>query len=119
MTATALGVLVRPNLISFGDDSRATARAFDPKTLAFAESNDVQLGGFFGARYQKSLERLSKEPIDSVDFVLDDVNFNQKRRFYNYSGDISGRYLEVASLTSTKDTPTTAFLPKVIDEIVQ
>lgn len=121
LLSTALLSAVRPDLL-FADaipEFVPKSGAFDGQTLSFAASNDVGFGGFFGARYAKSLERLSKEPIDNVPFVLDDVNFNQKRRFFNYSGDISGRYIEVASLTSRPDKPTTAILPEVIDEIVQ
>ena len=123
MLATALLSAVRPDLL-FADG--ASSVPFVPKTgafggekLVFAASNDVGWGGFLGARYQKSLDRLSQEPIDKVDFVLADVNFNQERRFTNYSGDISGRYIEIASLASRPDRPVTPILPQVIDEIVQ
>lgn len=123
MLATALLSAVRPDLL-FADG--ASAVPFVPKTgafgnekLVFAASNDVGWGGFLGARYQKSLERLSQEPIDKVDFVLADVNFNQERRFTNFSGDISGRYIEIASLASRPDRLVAPILPRVIDEIVQ
>ncbi len=123
MLATALLSAVRPDLL-FADG--ASSVPFVPKTgafggekLVFAASNDVGWGGFLGARYQKSLDRLSQEPIDKVDFVLADVNFNQERRFTNYSGDISGRYIEIASLASRPDRPVTPILTDVIDEIVQ
>ncbi|MBR4103948.1 MAG: glycoside hydrolase family 127 protein [Thermoguttaceae bacterium] len=123
LLATALLSAVRPDLL-FADG--ASSVPFVPKTgafggekLVFAASNDVGWGGFLGARYQKSLDRLSQEPIDKVDFVLADVNFNQERRFTNYSGDISGRYIEIASLASRPDRPVTPILPQVIDEIVQ
>ncbi|MCF0235099.1 MAG: glycoside hydrolase family 127 protein, partial [Thermoguttaceae bacterium] len=119
LLSTALLATVRPDLLLADDALTLEPGAFGGQTLTFAHSNDVGFGGFLGARYTKSLERLAKEPVDKVDFVLDDVNFNQKRRFYNYSGDISGRYLEVCALTSRKDKPTTPILPQVIDEIVQ
>ncbi|MBR5627483.1 MAG: glycoside hydrolase family 127 protein, partial [Thermoguttaceae bacterium] len=125
LLSTAILSLVRPDLLFANNDVICDARAtavpgtFAGKTLSFAVSNDVGFGGFFGARYAKSLKRLSEEPIDKVDFILADVNFNQDRRFTNYSGDISGRYIEVASLTSRKDKPTTPILEQVIDEIVQ
>lgn len=118
LLSTALLALVRPDLLSASAQEEVGAD-FNRLNLLFAKSNDVQFKGFFGARYQKSLDRLGEEPIDKVNFVLDDVNFNQKRRFYNYSGDISGRYIEVGSLTSLKDKPTTKILLEVIDEIVQ
>ena len=119
LKSTALLALVRPSLLLAEERDALSSASTSGAKLFFSSSNDVKLGGYFGTRYKQSLERLSKAPIDSIDFVLDDVNFNQKRRFYNYSGDISGRYLEVASLTSTKDAPTTPIITKVVDEIVQ
>ena len=113
IASTALLAMVRPDLLVAEESSGAVIKDFSRKNLTFTQSNDVVLGGFFGTRYRKSLERLSKEPIDVVDFVIDDVNFNQKRRFFNYSGDISGRYIEICSLASTKDKPVTAILPEV------
>lgn len=123
MASTALLALVRPELLlksekqALGEE--IVQQVFDRSKLTFAHSNDVGFAGFLGTRYKQSLDRLCSQPIDNVPFVLDDVNFNQKRRFYNFSGDISGRYIEVASLTSTKDNPITPILPQVIDEIVQ
>ena len=119
IASTALLAMVRPDLLVAEESSEAVVKDFSRTNLTFTQSNDVNLGGFFGTRYRKSLERLSKEPIDVVDFVIDDVNFNQKRRFFNYSGDISGRYIEICSLASTKDKPVTAILPEVIDELVK
>ncbi len=119
MAATALLAMVRPDLLLADEAANVAEAGFVRENLTFAQSNDVLFGGFFGSRYQQSLKRLSEEPIDKIEFVLDDVNFNQKRRFFNYSGDISGRYIEVASLTSTKDNPTTPIIHQVIDEIVQ
>ncbi|MGI6401053.1 MAG: beta-L-arabinofuranosidase domain-containing protein [Thermoguttaceae bacterium] len=119
MASTALLACVRPDLILAEETKNAAQAAFSRNDLIFSASNDVQWGGFFGTRYQKSLDRLSQEPIDNVDFIIDDVNFNQQRRFFNYSGDISGRYIEICSLASTKDKLTTAILPEVIDELVK
>ncbi|MBQ9873866.1 MAG: glycoside hydrolase family 127 protein [Thermoguttaceae bacterium] len=123
IASTALLSLTRPDLLAQSGANlwaEELAKApFDRAKLAFAASNDVGFAGYFGTRYKQSLDRLCARPIDNAPFVLDDVNFNQKRRFYNYSGDISGRYIEVASLTSTKEKPTTPILPQIVDEIVQ
>lgn len=119
MASTALLALARPVLTVAEEQTEGVADEFSRANLSFSASNDVALGGFFGTRYRKSLERLSKEPIDKVDFVLDDVNFNQKRRFYNFSGDVSGRYIEICSLASTKDKPITPIILEVVDQIVQ
>ena len=119
IATTALAAVSRPFLLVADEQTDAVVKDFSRANLTFTQSNDVNLGGFFGTRYRQSLERLSKEPIDVVDFVIDDVNFNQKRRFFNYSGDISGRYIEICSLASTKDKTVTAILPEVIDELVK
>ncbi len=115
IATTALAAVSRPFLLVADEQTDAVVRTFSRTNLTFTQSNDVNLGGFFGTRYRQSLERLSKEPIDVVDFVIDDVNFNQKRRFFNYSGDISGRYIEICSLASTNYKTVTAMLPEVID----
>ncbi|MDO5554772.1 MAG: hypothetical protein Q4G68_13520 [Planctomycetia bacterium] len=47
------------------------------------------------------------------------VNFHQKGWFTNFSGDISGCFLEVASLGTTQAKPTSEFLPDVLREITQ
>ena len=91
IASAALLSIVRPDLaLKGGAQSWAEETvAFNRANLTFAPSNDVGFAGFFGTRYKQSLDRLASQPIDNVPFVLDDANFNQKRRFYNYSGDIS------------------------------
>ncbi len=54
-------------------------------------------------RIQLSVDRLTDpiaHPAFTYDFLLADVRLNpaDPRRFYNFSGDLSGRYLEVMSL---------------------
>jgi hypothetical protein len=66
--------------------------------------------------YDMGLERLTKPPFDK-NFILADVNFNQKRWFTNFSGDISGRFIEVASDVSSADKPWPEVLPALLDEI--
>jgi hypothetical protein len=68
--------------------------------------------------YDMGLERLNKAPFNK-DFILADVNFNQKRWFTNFSGDISGRFIEVTSDVSTPDKPWPEVLPALLDEIGQ
>ncbi len=57
----------------------------------------------FDHRMQMTLDRLTGSdfsPVFTSDFILADVSLdpNYPRRFYNFSGDLSGRYLEVMSL---------------------
>ncbi len=76
----------------------------------------TRLAGDPGTSYDMGLERLTKPPFDK-DFILADVNFNQKRWFTHFSGDISGRFIEVASDVSTPDKPWPEVLPVLLDEI--
>ena len=60
--------------------------------------------GEFDKRVAMALDRLtgrSYQPFFTEDFVLADVNINKDnpRRFYNFSGDLSGRYIEVIAMT--------------------
>ena len=64
------------------------------------EANDQ---GEFNRRMEMAYERLTKNryaPVFTEDFILADVRLNSKypRRFSNFSGDLSGRYIEVMSL---------------------
>ncbi len=59
--------------------------------------------GEFSRRRQMALDRLTQQdvhPVFTQKFILADVAVNPEppRRFYNFSGDLSGRYIEVMSL---------------------
>lgn len=82
------------------------------------EGNRVEMGGVWGNAYARGLGRLGREPF-TVQLVLADVNFGMKRWFTNFSGDISGRFLEVASWTSAKEKPEPAILREVMEKITQ
>ena len=60
---------------------------------------DVELSGTLGAACQRAVQRLAKPPY-TVEWLRADLSFEKKRPFTNYSGDVSGRFIEVASLTS-------------------
>jgi DUF1680 family protein len=69
-----------------------------PRQEIFEES----VAGEFSTRMEMAKERLTTFrylPVYTPEFILADVNINpdNPRRFDNYSGDISGRYLEVMS----------------------
>lgn len=78
----------------------------------------VEMGGEWGRSYQRGVERIGRDPF-TAPFVLADVNFGVKRWFINYSGDTSGRFLELASLTCERDHPEPGFLPEVLDQITR
>jgi len=71
-----------------------------------SEKEDANIGEFTH-RMNMAKERLlgtKHNPVFTPEFILADVNLNpiDPRRFDNYSGDISGRYIEVLS-TACKD----------------
>jgi hypothetical protein len=77
------------------------------------EARDVELSGPWGRQLQRGLDRLSQDPF-TVDWLLADVSFKMNRIFTNYSGDVSGRFLELASLTS----PRGKFVPSALRPVL-
>jgi hypothetical protein len=76
-------------------------------------AQNVILGGGIGEAYQLGMERLRQPPYDSVTDLRADLTLELKRLFTNYSGDKSGRYIEVATLTATSSDH-----PPVLDELL-
>ena len=60
---------------------------------------EVTLSGPLGEALQHGVARLAKPPYTEP-WLRADVSFEMNRIFTNYSGDVSGRFLELASLTS-------------------
>jgi DUF1680 family protein len=77
----------------------ATVTAADWPRVMLASPGGVELAGPVGAALERGVERLSQPPY-TTDWLLADVSFKLNRAFTNYSGDVSGRFLELASLTS-------------------
>ena len=91
------------------------AQAAVPR-LVLAEPDHVEMTGVCGGVYSRGLDRLARDPF-TTPLVLADVNFGMNRWFTNYSGDISGRFIEVSSMTSTRENPKPAILREVLDKI--
>lgn len=73
------------------------------------DKTTIDQQGEFNYRLNLALNRLTGKlvpPVFSESFILADVNIDLKnpRRFYNFSGDLSGRFIEVMALAS-KDHP--------------
>jgi hypothetical protein len=77
----------------------------------------VRLNGYLGNSLEKGTQRLALPPY-SADWLLSDVSFKIKRIFNNYSGDVSGRFLELAVLTSPDGQLKPAALPIAIESVV-
>src|ERR1035437_2998291 len=67
--------------------------------VTLAEAKQVQLGGPLAETFERGVARLAGEPY-TLDWLLADVSFKVGRIFTNYSGDVSGRFLELAVLSS-------------------
>ena len=53
-----------------------------------------------GEAYDRGVKRLALPPYDSAVYLRSDFSFETNRIFVNYSGDISGRFIQIASLVS-------------------
>jgi hypothetical protein len=67
--------------------------------VTLAPAREVTLSGPLGESLQRGVDRLAKPPYTET-WLRADVSFEINRIFTNYSGDASGRFLELASLTS-------------------
>ena len=67
--------------------------------ITLAEAKQVQLAGPLAETFERGVARLAGEPY-TLDWLLADVSFKVGRIFTNYIGDVSGRFLELAVLTS-------------------
>src|SRR5512140_3884518 len=64
------------------------------------EAAEVTLSGAWGEAYDRGVKRLELPPYDSPVYLRSDFSFETNRIFVNYSGDISGRFIQIASLVS-------------------
>lgn len=86
--------------------------------VSIPSPRDVELGGPIGEDLRRGLDRLALPPYEAP-WILADVSFGVKRIFTNYSGDVSGRFLELASLTSPRDRSVPPALDAVLDGILR
>ena len=85
---------------------------FSPLTVSAEEAIHVTLGGDVGAAADASFKRFSAAPYDSLPWLRADLTGERvskfdgrwghimNRPFKNYSGDISGRFIEIMALNS-------------------
>ena len=79
------------------------------------DAREVQLGGVLGQAWERSVQRLAEEPYRSPVYLRSDFSFETNRVFINYSGDISGRFIELASLMS----PAGQMQPGTLGEVLR
>lgn len=83
------------------------------------DAREVKMEGPLGAAYSLGIKRLSEPPYDSPKFLRSDVSFETNRVFVNYSGDISGRFIQIASLVSPRGQMTPPTLPEVLNGFIK
>jgi DUF1680 family protein len=71
-----------------------------PGAWRLPAAHDVRWSGALGQAYTQSIARLSLPPYDSAAYLRSDFSFETNRIFVNYSGDVSGRFIQIASLVS-------------------
>ena len=94
------------------------AAALFGRGLALPPPGEVRLGGVQGEALERGVARLAQDPY-SADWLLADVSFKVSRIFTNYSGDVSGRFLELATLTSPPGRLSPATLPEALASIAR
>jgi hypothetical protein len=60
--------------------------------------SSVTLCGDIGNAASSAEKRFLREPFDNLSWLRADLTFEMKRHFTNYSGDISGRFLELMAV---------------------
>jgi DUF1680 family protein len=76
----------------------------------------VVLSGPLADALQRGVGRLGRAPF-TVEWLLADVSFQIPRIFTNYSGDASGRFIELAALTSPRGQLSPAALGPVVASV--
>ena len=90
-------------LLQFSPAVAATPEASWP-TVTLAPAREVTLAGPLGVALRRGVARLAEPPYTEP-WLRADVSFEINRIFTNYSGDASGRFLELATLTSPPGQP--------------
>jgi DUF1680 family protein len=106
--AFAATLLAAPEAILQARDSWIRPELNDPR--------QVKLSGLLGDAFNRGVTRIGQQPF-TAPFVLADVSFSTNRWFTNYSGDLSGRFLELASVNSDRENPQPSTLPGVMAQI--
>ncbi len=90
----------------------AEANAWDAP--AWAAPDAARLAGPWASAQSLNAKRMAAAPLDKVDFILDDVALKQRRKFAEYSGDISGRWIGAAAFLAPQFPEAFAAFPAVM-----
>ena len=92
----------------------AHVEAFSWDVPALAAPEAARLAGPWAAAQALNAERLGATPLDQTEFILDDVALKQHRKFAEYSGDISGRWIGAAAFLAPQFPKPFAAFPAVM-----
>ena len=92
--------------------ARASGQAWEAPTLPSSEA--TRLAGPWAAAQTLNAARMAAAPLDSTEFILDDVALKQHRKFAEYSGDISGRWIGAAAFLEPQFPKAFAAFPVVM-----
>ena len=82
-----------------------------------ASPDAARLTGAWGAAQARSANRMAAPPVDQPGFILDDVALKQHRKFIEWSGDISGRWIGAAAFLRPQYPKPFAALPEILAAI--
>jgi DUF1680 family protein len=100
--------------------SGGLAKAGQALTEGSAGSVPWSSGGDLGARYELTLHRVmaGDSPAYSEEFLLADVRPEPVRRFTEYSGDLSGRYIGALATAARADGKTFPGLDALVEKVI-
>ena len=96
---TRAGLMIVAALLLLVSPVFAAELAESWPAVTLAPARETTLSGPLGESLRRGVARLAKPPY-TESWLRADVSFEVNRIFTNYSGDVSGRFLELASLTS-------------------
>jgi DUF1680 family protein len=82
-----------------------------------ASSDELRLAGTWGAAQARAAQRLAMPPLDKPEFILADLSLKLQRRYTDYSGDISGRWIGAAAFLAPLYPKPFAAFPAIMAEI--
>jgi hypothetical protein len=92
----------------------ACFNAYSWDAPALAAPDAARLAGPWAVAQALNAERLGAAPLDQTEFILDDVALKLHRKFAEYSGDISGRWIGAAAFLAPQFPKPFAAFPAVM-----
>ena len=109
---TLAGFSLRALVAALAGFAWVDAYSWDAPELAAPEA--ARLAGPWATAQALNAGRMGAAPLDKTEFILDDVMLKQHRRFAEYSGDISGRWIGAAAFLAPQFPEPFAAFPAVM-----